>query len=57
MAYLQITFRIATLLVFSILYLRTHAVILGYPVEQRDLVCGLLTLDVLLCNKVCVKSF
>jgi hypothetical protein len=57
MAYPQITFRIATLLVFSILYLRTHAVISGYPVERRDLVCGLSTLDVPSCNKVCVKSF
>jgi hypothetical protein len=51
MAYPQIIFRIATSLVlFSILYLRTHAVISGPPqhdyVERRDLVCGLPTVNV-----------
>ena len=62
MAYPQITFKIATILVlFSILYLRTHAVISGSLqhdyVGRRDLVCGLSTLNVSSCSKVCVTAF
>ena len=62
MAYPQITFRIATSLVlFSILYLRTHAVISGFPqhdyVERQDLVCGLSTLNAPSCSQVCVTAF
>jgi hypothetical protein len=62
MAYPQVTFRIATTLVlFSILYLCTHAAISGSPqhdyVERRDLVCGLSTLNVSSCSKVCVTAF
>ena len=62
MAYPRITFRIATSLVlFSILYLRTHAVISGFPqhdyVERRDLVCGLSTLNAPSCSRVCVTAF
>ena len=62
MAYPQITFRIAnSLVLFSILYPRTHAVISGSPqhdyVERRDLVCGLSTLNAPSCSKVCVTAF
>jgi hypothetical protein len=58
MAYLQIPFiTVTSLILLSILYLRTYAVTLGTTVERRYLTCGLSTLNATSCRKVCVTAF